>query len=398
MPSHESMSLTDPQLHASGEQHDVWRELRSRCPVSWHERDGEDPFWSVTGYDLGAEVLGDWRRFSSSAGTLLRRRRSEPYPGAGRMLVQTDPPRHDRLRRAVMAPFTLRAIAALEGRAREVTRTLFARASAAGTCDFVTDVAAIVPLAVSADLLDIEPGRVQGIAEATATIASTISDIDGADAQAAHFTVLDYYAGVLEGDLPAADGGLLSSLKGAQRDGLDLTDEEILLTCDNVVVAASETTQNVLSNGLLALLADPARWRFFAAGKDAARIAAEELVRWGTPVTHNLRTATTDTVLGGMDIAAGDAVAVWLPAVNRDERAFSEPGQLRLDRRPNRHLAFGIGVHFCLGAALARMIVRVVFEELARSGAVIELDGEPRRLHSYHLNGLASLPVRVRAR
>lgn len=396
--SHGAAPLTDPALHASGGQHAAYRALRRRCPVAWHERDGEDPFWAVTGYELGAEVLSDWKRFSSTGGTLLRRRLSEPYPGGGRMLVQTDPPRHEVIRRAVMAPFTLRAVKGLEGRAREVTRGLLERVRAAGSCDFVTDVAAVLPLAVSSDLLDIVPEQVRRIAEATAAVAGTSSDIDSPDARAAHFVVLDYYAAVLDQDVPVTEGGLVSSLRRAQRDGLDLTDEEILLTCDNVVVAAGETTQNVLGNGLLALLDEPSGWRAFASGREAARAAAEELLRWGTPVTHNLRTATTDTVLGGVEIAAGDPVAVWLPALNRDDLVFDEPDRLRLDRRPNRHLAFGAGVHFCLGAALARMIVRVVFEELARSELELEPDGEARRLHSYHLHGLASLPLRVRAR
>lgn len=392
-------ALTNPRLYEEGDPHTVWRALRHHAPVFRHHHDDHPPaFWAVTGYEPGLQALTDWRRFSSTQGTFLRPDLSGPYPGAGTMLALADPPQHDVLRRAIAGLFTPLAIASYEARARSVVRALWARARESGGCDFVTDVAAPIPLAVTAELLAIAPEDVGEIAEATgATAKGSSLDLTSAEAQEGHFRVLLYYADVLEKRRRDPGHDLVSAFVRAQAAGMAISDEEIILTCDNVVVAAAETTQQAASAGMLALLEHPDEWRSVRSGQVDCRRAADELLRWTSPVAHLMRTVVADTTLGGVPLRAGDAVAVWLPSLNRDEATFADGDRLVLDRYPNPHLAFGHGVHFCIGAALARMILRVILEEVGRDGPEIAVDGPPQRLGSYIINGLTSLPMSIGA-
>ena len=190
----------------------------------------------------------------------------------------------------------------------------------------------------------------------------------------------------------------MSALTTAQAQGIDITDEQIILTCDNVIAATTETIGLASGTGMLALLENPDQWRSLAAEAVSLHSAADEFLRWSAPATHNLRTAVADTELAGTKIMAGDPVVVWLPALNRDPTVFHDPHRFDLNRKPNRHLAFGAGVHFCLGAALSRLIIRTLLRELVTHVAEFKLAGPPTRLPSYILGGLTSLPLSVRAR
>jgi len=392
-----NLSLTDPQLYAAGDPHQVWRALRREQPVLWHQPANGSGFWAVTGYEPGLRVLQEWQTFSSVQGTMLRRDLTKPYPGAGLMLALSDPPRHTMLRRAVRQLFTPRSLARLEDKARAIVRPLVADAVAAGHCDFVEDVAARIPLALAADLLGVPVEDVSRIAAATARISSRDQDAGGLDAQIAHLELLEYYSRVLECRRADPGDDLMSALIEAQAEGADITDEEAILTCDNVIVAVGDTTRAAAAAGLLALLEHPDQWTALQAGRVLADRAVDEILRWAPPATHLLRTAVVDTVLGGVRIAAGDPVTVWIPSLNRDESVFGDGGTFRLDRTPNRHLTFGGGVHFCLGAALARLVLRVLLEELVVGTGDITLAGEPLRLASYTVGGLAALPLRLTA-
>lgn len=389
-------ALTDPRLYEEGDPHTVWRALREHSPVWWHAHPGYPPaFWAVTGYEPGLRVLTDWRRFSSAQGTSLRPDVRKPYPGAGRMLALSDPPRHDILRKAIAGLFSRRAVSSLESSARSVIRSLWSQAKEAGGCDFVTDVAAVVPFAVSADLLGISP---EDSAMVTAAAEKSSLEVTGADAQAAHYQVLQYFAQALEDRRRQPGDDLVSAFVRAQANGTGISDEEIILSCDNVVVAVGDTVRLAAAGSLLALLEHPDQYRALRSGAVDVRRAVDELLRWTCPTAHLLRTAVVDTALGGALIRAGDTVTVWLPSVNRDEAVFEAGDTLALDRRTNRHAAFGYGVHLCLGAALARLILRALLAELSEDSAEISLAGCPRRLPSYILFGLTSLPVEIRAR
>lgn len=391
-------ALTDPDLYAHGDPHAVWAWLRRECPVSWHDEAGHEPFWAVSTYAEGLEVLTDWNRFSSANGTFLRPNLSDPFPGAETMLTLTDPPRHGLLRQVLNPLFTPRRTAALRGRAAVVARSLIEGITDTGPGDFINEVAAKYPLAVTAEMLGVSAADIHRVAGYTSVAADNIVDIDGMVAQQAHLEVLQYYTEVIEQRRVRPGDDVVSAFVRAQATGLDLTDEEIILSCDNLVVAAGETTRQVLGGGLLALLDNPDQLAALRAGAVSYQTGTEELLRWSAPVNHMMRTARVDTTVGGAQIRAGQAVSVWLPSLNRDEAVFDRPMEFRLDRHPNRHLSFGGGRHFCIGAGLARMMIAVFLEELVRCAGDLELAGVPRRIPSYITGGLAFLPITVRSR
>ncbi|QCX81937.1 Steroid C26-monooxygenase [Streptomyces sp. YIM 121038] len=389
-------SLTDPDLYARGDPHGLWRELRDTRPVSWQDEGERGGFWSVTGYEDAQRVLREWKDFTSTRGTMLRENLTEPYPGAGTMLALTDPPRHDVIRKALTPLFTPRAMARLETRARQVTAALIDEALTAGHCDVATDIAARIPLAVTAELLGVRDDAVGPLEAAMACV--TGADVDSGEVQEAHLEILRYYTEALFEPPGAPDANVVSALLHARSRGQDISDEEIILACDNVIVAATETSRNAMTSGLLALLRHPTAWAELRAGRLETAPVVEEILRLTAPATHVLRVATRDLTLSGARIKAGDAVVVWLTSVNRDASAFEEPDTVRFDRRPNRHLTFGTGVHFCLGAPLARLLLSVFLGELAHRTGKVELAGEPRRNASHHVWGYASLPVSLSPR
>jgi cytochrome P450 len=385
--------LTDPNLYATGDPHAVWRWLRRNSPVHWHEPVG---FWAVTGYQLGRRVLGDWQCFSSANGSTLRPDLSSPYPGGGKMLVLMDPPRHTELRRAVAHVFAPRTVARLGEVAASTARSVLHDAFARGSCDFVTDVAERIPLAVSAQVLGVRAGDVAAMAALARQAAAGAGGETGSAALAHQEIMLRFYRMMRDRD-GGAEPDLLGALLDAQHNGVPISAEEILLTCDNALVAASETAVHAASGGLLALLHRPGPWAALRDGRARLSTAVEEILRWTTPGTHLLRTVVSDTVLGGVPVRAGDAVAVWLASANRDEAAFSPADELVLDRTPNPHLSFGAGVHFCLGAALARVVLSAVLTELIRLPGRICLAGEPLYNSSWSVWGLRSLPLTLLA-
>ncbi|MFG1914952.1 cytochrome P450 [Micromonospora sp. NPDC048898] len=385
--------LTDPQLYSHGDPHATWARLRGDCPVSWHDEPDHEPFWAVTTYAEGLPVLSDYNRFSSAQGTFLRPNLSAPYPGAGVMMTLADPPRHDVLRKVAATLFTPKAVAGFRDRAQLVSRSLLDRVIDAGTHDFVNDVSGPYPLQVIAGLLGVAGDDVERVAGFAGSAVDNIVDLDGTRAQEAHLEVLAYYADVIEERRLRPTDDVVSAFVRAQAAGVDITDDEIILTCDNLAVAAGETTRQVLGNGLLALLDNPAELAALRTGAVTQRSAVEELVRWTTPVSHLMRTAVADTLVGDVEIKAGQAVSVWLASLNRDESVFERPMELQLNRSPNRHVSFGGGRHFCIGAPLARVMIGVFLEELLSSVARIERAGEPQRKPSYVTNSLETMPM-----
>ncbi|WP_193097150.1 cytochrome P450 [Streptomyces sp. C8S0] len=206
---------------------------------------------------------------------------------------------------------------------------------------------------------------------------------------------MTYYLKALGTRRGDAGRDLVTTLLAARYRGLTLSDEEIVLTCDNVVVAGSQTAQHVVGGALLALLKHPAAWQALREGRVDVDSAIEELLRWTSPATHVMRTAVCDTELAGTTIRAGDAVAVWIASANRDATVFTDPDELVLDRRPNPHLTLGAGAHFCLGGPLTRVMLRALLEELIEADTSLALANPPGWQSTYAANGLLSLPVTV---
>lgn len=392
--------LTDPDLYANGDPHAVWSMMRRECPVFWHDNGDPDqePFWAVSTYEEGLQVLSDWRTFSSTNGTFLRANLSDSFPGGGKMLNLMDPPRHTMLRRVFAKLFTRHAVARMEPRVREIARALIVAAVDARTCDFANDVAAEFPLTVAAELLSVEPEDVAKISKLNRLAAENTSDYDGAIAQGAHLEILRYGADVVQKRRENPGVDLISAMVKAQQNGIDLSVEEIVLTYDNVLFGVTETTRHTVTSGLLALLESPGQLLALRRGEASFESAVEEILRCFPAINHLLRTATADTILADTNIRAGQPVTVWIASMNRDETLFERPDEFIIDRHPNRHVTFGGGMHFCLGAALARLMIRVLLEELCEMTKKIVLNDVPQRIPSHLTSGLESLLVTLEPR
>ncbi|MFD1832892.1 cytochrome P450 [Streptomyces desertarenae] len=386
-----TVDLLDPTLYSEGNPHEIWRTMREAGPVHRQVAGTGSEHWAVVGHSVGKEVLHDWKVFTSTRGVLLRPDdNAAPYPGAGKMPVLTDPPRHTDLRRAVAQMFTPRAVEKLGALAREVAGSLLAGLRARGGGDFATDVAMRFPLAVQAQILGIPAEDVPLILDATRR-----SVDESEHGSFGHHDVMTYFLQALGTERGEAGQNLIDTLLAARAGGLSLSDEEIVLTCDNIVVAASQTVQHAVNGGLLALLDHPAAWQALREGRVGVGTAVDELLRWTAPATHVMRTAVRDTELAGTTIRAGEAVAVWISSANRDAAVFDRPEELVLDRSPNPHLSLGGGMHFCLGAALVRVLMRALLVELSTADTSLALASPPVWHSTWAVNGLRSLPVEV---
>ncbi|MFB6809180.1 cytochrome P450 [Streptomyces sp. NPDC056387] len=391
----ESVNLVDPELYATGDPHPVFRWMRDNDPVRWHGATEYPGFWSITRYDDIRAVYGDARVFSSAQGILLRPQGHGQDPGGGRTLALTDPPHHKALRTLVADWFTTRSVRALEDAMREAVRAVLTRAAGLGTCDFVTDVAARLPLYVICRLMGV-PAHEQEM------LFSLTSQAFGAGEpetrSIAHQQIMAYFVELMyrRMDEPADD--LVSALVNGEVDGELLSEEDILLNCDNLLVGGTENVRLAVAGGMQTFLDRPADWERLRADRSLMPTAVEEVLRWTSTATHIMRTVTEPVLLRERQLEPGDRVVMWTPSANRDERYFENPDTFDIARRPNRHLALGAGEHFCLGAMMTRTEMRILFTELLDSPFSIEQSGPAVPLRSIVVNGLESLPVRFTAK
>jgi cytochrome P450 len=384
------VNLVDPDLYAHGDPFALWRWLRANDPVCWHEPTELPGFWALTKYDDIRAVYKDPDTFSSAGGILLRPAVLGADPGGGRTLALTDPPRHRQLRALVDGAFAVRSVRALEADMREVASDVVSRAVERGGCDFVTDIAARVPLFVICRLMGVPKVDWEPIFGLTSR---AFGAGDALDRRLAHLEILGYFEDLQRSRARDPQDDLVSVLATATIDGSPLTQDEIILNCDNLLVGGTENTRIAASGGMLALLEHPAEWAALRSDPALLPSAVEEVLRWTSSATHIMRTAVRPVEIRGRRIEAGDAVTLWNPSANRDEDVFDEPDRFDVRRQPNRHLALGFGEHYCVGVALARAELRLLYDELLRRNVRIELDGEPVRLSSIVVNGLERLPV-----
>jgi cholest-4-en-3-one 26-monooxygenase len=390
--------LFDLGLFADGPPHDVFRRLRAESPVCFLPEPDGPGFWGVFGYDDVSEVSRHPQTFGSHPSTFIKDS-PDGDGGAGELMLNQDPPRHTKLRKLVNKGFTPRQINALEPRVRELVGRIIDDAAAKGTFDLVSDMAVEVPLQVIAELVGV-PTDERHQVFAWTEIMMSIDDpemggtID--DARAA-MTEMFAYADRLAAERADGDGtDLLSVLLRAEVDGDRLTSMDVDLFFMLLMNAGSETTRNLITGGMLALFEHPDERARLQGDLALLPTGIEEMLRWVTPVTHFRRTARGDTELGGQEIREGDKVVMWYSSANRDEAQFPDADRFDVGRTPNEHVAFGAGgPHFCLGASLARLEARVMFEELLTRLPGLEPAGPVRRLGSNFINGIKALPVRV---
>ncbi|WP_031064513.1 cytochrome P450 [Streptomyces sp. NRRL WC-3742] len=383
---------TDPAAHQRPDHPAGWHELRRGAPVQRLDSPAFGPYWSVTGHAAATQVLSAPELFTSTLGMRLGAPEAAVRAAAGRMLVVSDGPQHQRVR-AALAPWLQRR--ALEG-AREVLRRRLAERLDALVGDrpveIVTGLAEVLPTWVVCDLLGVPEADWDHLA-ALAGTAFREENASPAARQAASAGIFGYFAEMLEDRRENPNEDLISSLLRDQDGPGGLTDEEILLNCDGLVNGGLGTTRHAVSGAVLAMAEHPDTWARLAENPHLLGPAVEEVLRWTTPPMHMMRTATRDTELCGAELAAGDRVVLWIPSCNRDGTVFERPDEFLIDRRPNPHLSLGAGPHYCIGAALARLELRTLLQVLLDRAARIVPAGVPVRSASTFLHGLDRLEV-----
>jgi cholest-4-en-3-one 26-monooxygenase len=392
--------LSDADTLARGVPHDTFRALRREAPVYFQkERSGGRGFWVVTQYSDIVVASKDPQRFSSArGGTNIEDFTEEDLSLIRLIMLNMDPPQHAKFRRLVNYGFTPLVISFLEPRIRLVTAQLLDKIARRGEADFVTSVAAELPLQVIAELLGIPMADRQQLFEWTNRLVGFSdpefgSSIEGSKAAAMNVWM---YANQLaeERKHQTDEHDLATILMNAEVDGFRLSEAEFDAFFLLLAVAGNETTRNLVSGGMFALMEHPEEHRRLLADPSLIPSGVEEMLRWVTPVVCFRRTATCDTVLHGQKIRENDKVVLYYASANRDESVFPEPDRFDVGRTPNEHLAFGVGEHFCLGSSLARLEIRILFTEILRRFPDMALAGPVSRLRSDFLNGIKHMPVR----
>ncbi|MEV7010098.1 cytochrome P450 [Streptosporangium sp. NPDC051022] len=383
----DTYDLTDPGFWARDDAYPILDEIRREGAVQRHESAAEGPLWAVLTHREALAVLGDAGSFSSLGGSLLGTGHGPPA-GSGRMMALSDPPRHRAYREPVVPFFSARRAAVLEERVRELTERVVERLLVHEKIDFVRDVGAVVPLTVMCDLMGIPDDDRDEIVD---MCDQAFLGRNPAERRAAHQRLLPYLLQLAMERREEPGDDIISAL--ATRLELD----EVVLNCDNIIVGGIQTVRHTAAMAMLELIRHPDAWRELGEKADPG-LATDELLRWTSVGLHVLRTATTDVELAGQRIRAGDRVVVWTPGANRDAAVFEEPHRLDLARRPNRHIAFGWGEHYCIGGPLARTELRVLFTTLSTLVAEVEPLGAFEYNQSIINFGLDSFPVRLHRR
>lgn len=397
MPPSESVDLADPGLYEGGEPELAWARMREVGPVHRNPGEGEvEPFWALVGYEECAVVLRDPATFCSSQGMRVGAPRSSVRAAAGKMMIVTDPPRHGAIRQVLAPLFAPRAARRRQGRIEEIAADVVAKMlDAEAPVDFVAEVTAL-PAFTVCDLLGVPSADWGEISRLTATAfgAQQSGGIDGdAEKIVAHTELFAYLDDLARTKRREPGEDIVSRLVASPAGAEPFSDDEILLNCEGVINGGIETTRHAASRGVLGFLRNPAQWSRLRKEPQLSATAVEEVLRWATPPLMVMRHATRDVTIAGVPIAAGEPVVVCNAAANRDPAVFPDPEAMLIDRRPNRHLSFGLGPHFCIGAALARMELSALFGALSRRVRAIEGAGEVRHLRSNFIWGLSSLPV-----
>lgn len=363
--------------------------MRAHAPV-YHDEAAD--LWALTRYD-DVKAAGTEPAVFSNAGGI--RPKFPPLP----MMIDFDAPEHSRRRRLVSAGFTPRRVRALEDHVRAVCDEVIDGVCERGECDFVTDIAAPLPLNMIGDLLGVAHADRPDLLRWSEDMLRSqgAADPDALEAAAQAFTEYSAYMDPVfeERRRTGADGDLVGALVHAEIDGDRLDRDSLIHESLLILVGGDETTRHVLSGGMLALLQHPGQLDRLRADPALLPVAVEEMLRWVSPIKDMVRTTTRPVELHGTRIPSGAEVMLLYPAANRDETVFDEPESFDIMRTPNPHLAFGFGSHFCLGNQLARLELRVMFEQLFRRLPDLRLAGPGplARRPSNFISGLESMPV-----
>ncbi len=393
-----AVQLDDPTTYLAGPPHDFFDELRRDEPVHWHPSTNYAPgFWVVTKYADVIAIERDAKTFSSAKGGALL---DDQQDGTELMMLNQDPPQHTRLRNLVARGFTPKVIKAMEPHIREAAKVIVDRQLGnEDVIDFVPNFAAELPLVVIAELLGVPYEDRHKIFEwSNRLIGNSDPEYNqGApeEAMEASMELYMYAQSLADARRERPMDDIVTTLITAELDGEQLSDIEFNVFVLLLAVAGNETTRNLISGGMLALLEHPdQRDVVLADVPGTLDTLVDEMLRYVSPVMYFRRTATVDTELRGVPIKENDKVTIWYGAANRDEDVFADAHAFDVTRSPNEHIAFGgRGPHYCLGVALAKMEIKVMFEEMLTRVPEMRLAGEPQRLTSNLINGIKHLPV-----
>ncbi len=381
--------------------HDQFDRLRRHAPVyRHHETDGGPGFWAVTRHQDVRTVSREWETYSSELGATFIPTQDEEVLAILRLtILNMDPPRHNRYRRLVSKGFTPRVIAQLERDIERRAALVVDAVSEKGAVDFVEEVAALVPVQMICEMIGIEDELWPRMVELSNLLVGSRDDPEyqetgGGPQEAAAEVYMLCDAVAADRRLHPRDD-LMTALVQAEVDGERLDDAELNLFFVTLLVAGNETTRNLINHSMLALIEHPDQAQRLRDDPSLWASGVEEMLRWGSSIHNFRRTATRDTELSGVPIAAGDKVVLYYASANRDEAVFADPHRFDVGRTPNDHVTFGGGgVHFCLGASLARAEIRATMRQVVERLPDLELAAPPDRLHSDFVNGIKRMPVR----
>jgi cytochrome P450 len=405
------IDLVDPDNYVERIPFEWFDELRRRAPVVWHDEPGGNKgFWAVTRYDDLVAVHMDWSTYSSERGAVALEELDEEQLRIRKSMLETDPPRHRELRNICNKRFSARGVGAYEDFIRDVARGVLDGALEREEFDFVTEISRELPIRFLCAIFTVPQEDAPTLIRwGDAMIGNqdpefTHAVVDQVDTEEYRdlpfrspiaLEMFEYAHRQRDGRLDEPQDDVITALTVAQREGV-LTEREFDNYFGLLMIAGNETTRHTISHGILALMEHPGEMRRLKDDPSLIPLAVEEILRWATPVMHFRRTATRDTELRGQKIREGDKVVTWYVSANRDETAFFDPYRFDISRRPNEHVTFGPGgPHFCLGAHLAKLETKVLFQELLPRLTSIEPTGPAIRMRSNFVNGIKHLPVRV---
>ena len=394
--------LLDMDAFQRGEHHEWFRRLRAENPVSWHEFPlGRKGFWNVVKHADLVEVNRDPETYSSELGGTnmydLEDREGDALgvDPRGILMLDTDPPKHTRYRKLVNKGFTPRMIGLIEQHLRHRASLIVDGVIESGSCDFVEELAAELPLQAIAEIMGVPQEDRHLLFDWSNRMIGSDDPEYASDDQSSAFIELYGYVNELAGKRRADPrDDIVTKLINAEIDGDHLSQAEFEMFMMLLTVAGNETTRNTTAHGMLALMRHPDAYQALVADPSLLPTAVEEMLRYASPVLHFRRTTTRDTEIRGQEIKKGEKVVMWHISANRDEDVFDDPYTFNIYRSPNDHVAFGGGgAHFCLGANLARMELNLIFGEILERIPDMKLAGEPQMLRSNFISGVKHMPV-----
>lgn len=393
--------LVDPTLYSDGDAHREWAELRALDSLSWHQVDDDRGFWSVVKFRDTEHVLRNTADFTSERGTMLELLGMDD-PAGGQQLVVTDPPRHTIMQARLKKALALKAVDRQREMIRDLVLELIEPLHDGGVFDFA-EAMIEMPMSVTGTMIGLPrsdwPWLIRATTACIAADDPEFQDPGGKDATlaAAHRELFVYFQDLVSFRRDRLGDDLLSVLIATRFEGRHMSPSEIVANCYSLLLGANVTTPHA-PNFVLAEFVESGVLQDWAAHPEVGATAVEEALRWASPVNHMLRYATRDVELRGTRIAAGDPVVVWLGSANRDEEEFPGAETFDIRRKPNKHLAFGIGPHYCVGHSVARITIRTLFDELLKGFEDFAPAGKPERMVSNFVSGYKHVPITARRR